>query len=233
MFVGFIIIYAIRDPDNFLCSQHVAELVCDLCFGHLGVTAFAKKTALCNYNCSFAVRMDSASFKDEILSIIYICIKSLTYLRCCRVIILIIRIQTVYIAAPGIELPVDTSYTASFVSNKSWPHVSCPAVISRDHKDMYVRGAFFERCIRYCLSILYIDDICIKRFGSILGMLLICQHIHYFMLGNLFCDLSEDFLSFYPSIGPGTGSYRPDHYCSNMLFEFARHMETVSLGRCN
>ena len=132
MLVCFIVINTARNPQNLFHAQVSLKLLLNLLFGKVGITPGAQQAGLRHQCRTIAVAVNRTAFQHKGNSIIQRSTIMLGKLFRKSIVLLIIGIQAVYLATPGVKAPVYTAQLASLravTHNKRRTDVTRPAVI--------------------------------------------------------------------------------------------------------
>ena len=211
MLVGFVAVNAAGQPQDFLGTQHGAELFLDLRLGHVRISAGTAQAAFCGENRSLAVAVNAAAFQNEITAVIAVGTVQVADFSCRMVVLVPRKIQPVHQTAPRIEAPVDAADSALGIADESGADISCPGVVG-----FHFHKADFRRQHCPCGFVLFRSH----------------QHGDFFGTGNGCGNCRKGFSCRPAAASPGISPCRPDQQTAGVPVELRRHAEPVCAGCC-
>ena len=207
MAVGFIVVNTKRQPDDFLDRKILKQLFFNFRSCKRRIAPRTQQTFFGRKQGSFPVNMDGAAFQNKGAGIIEgISEKTADSFRNLTV-MLKVGVQTVILAAPGVEFPLNASSPTLIVNHKRSAGISCPGILRLGFDQMNPVGGkqFLRRCF-----ILWPDE-----------------KINLLISGNCFCNFCKCRSCRFCSVIPGTGTPRPDHQRAFVGLKFARHVKAI------
>ena len=207
MAVGFIVVNTKRQPDDFFNRKILTQLFFNFRSCKRRIAPRTQQTFFGRKQGSFSINMDGTAFQNKGAGIIEgISEKTADSFRNLTV-MLKVGIQTVILAAPGVEFPLNASSDALIVDHKRSAGISCPGILCRGFNQMNPVGGkqFLCRCF-----ILWPDE-----------------KINLLISGNCFCNFCKCRSCRFCPVIPRTGAPRPDHQCAFVGLKFARHVKAI------
>ena len=214
MLVGFIVINTARNPQNLFHAQVSLKLLFNLLLRQVRIASCTQQAGLRHQCRTLAVAVNRTALQHEGNSIIQGSTIMLRKLFRKSIVLLIIGIQAVYLAAPGIEAPVHTAQLASLravTHNKRRTDITRPAVVCFHCNQLNVgdtRKIFL-------------------RHSKVLNA---ADNINLFARRNRLNHSRKRFASRHCAEAPRAGALRPHDNAAVMRFVFARHMKAVGSG---
>ena len=214
MLVCFIVINTARNPQNLFHAQVSLKLLLNLLFGKVRIASCAQKAGFC-YQCrTLAVAVNRTALQHKGNSIIHRSTIMLRKLFRKSIVLLIIGIQAVYLAAPGIKAPVHATQLASLFAvahNKSRADVTRPAVV-RFHSNQLNIGHTCKIFLRHSKVLSTADNITL------------------FARRNRLNHSRKRFAGRHCAKAPRARTLRPHDNTAIMRFVFAGHVKAVGSG---
>ena len=214
MLVCFIVINTARNPQNLFHAQVSLKLLLNLFLGQVGIAPGAQQASLRHQRRTFAVAMNRTALQHKGSSIIQRSSIMLRKLFRKSIVLLIIGIQAVYLAAPGIKAPVHTTQLASLCAvahNKCRTDVTRPAIVCFHSNQLNVgdtRKIFL-------------------RHGKVLST---ADNINLFARRNRLNHSRKRFAGRHCAKAPRTRTLRPHDNAAVVQFVFAGHTKAIGSG---
>ncbi len=138
MAVGFIVVQAIRQPDDGFHGQVLTQDVFDLLAVQVRVAVMVEQAFFGGDQGAFPVHMDRTAFQHEAFGVIALAALHLQHLGGQLLVTVPRRVQATLEATPGVEAPVHATHFASVVDHEGWAGVAHPGVVIADfhHADI-------------------------------------------------------------------------------------------------
>ncbi|MNE39930.1 hypothetical protein D3C80_1339120 [compost metagenome] len=139
MAVGLVVVQAIRQPDDAVNCQVIAQNGFDLLTVQVRVAVVVEQAFLGGDQGAFTIDMDRAAFQHEAFGVVALAAFHLQHLAGHLLVAVPWRVQTTLEAAPGIEAPVDTTHFTAVVDDEGRAGITNPGVVVADFHHTNVR----------------------------------------------------------------------------------------------
>ncbi len=209
--VGFIVEQAIRQPDNFIHSQVIAEDRFDLFAGQVRVAVAIEQALFGGDQRALAIHVDRAAFEHKALGDVTRAALDFQHFAAQLRIEIPRRIQAAIEAAPCVEFPVHAAHFATVVDDERRPAVAHPGVVAAHFHNTDVRHVQAR------------PGVVVLRSGH--------GHRDRLKAGDGLGDGNVGSLGGLATQAPVVRALGPDHPDLGLRCPFGRHVETIGAWR--